>query len=189
MQDDQQLLDQANANVAKLKRLAKIAYMLLAGIIAVVIILTFSTMIKPSQSANKLMGEDWGKYQQEIEVLKGKLKLVEEAQSRPIGQISDNTTMFEMQTNFDTRIARIENLLQGDPIRSLSVPLLRRDLDNISLRITEYQVAVREDFNRIYNVFMWAFGILVAVILGTFAYFQKKLDALCWSNDKKVMGG
>lgn len=185
MQDDQQLLDQANANVAKLKRLAKIAYMLLAGIIAVVIILTISTMIKPSQSANKLMGEDWGKYQQEIEVLKSKLKQVEDMQSRSIGSASDTHTMAEMRTNFDTRITRIEDLLQGDPVRSLSVPLLRRDLDNMSLRITEYQVAVREDFNRIYNVFMWAFGILIAVIFGAFAYFQRKLDAIGRSNGKE----
>jgi hypothetical protein len=182
MQDDKcapALLDKVQK---KLNLLYKLIFLLLT--LSVVLTIT-SFLVKPSRATNKLIGEDLAKYQQEIEVLKSKLKQVEDMQARPVGNASETHTMHEMRINFDARITRIEDLLQGDPVRSLSVPLLRRDLDNMSLRITEYQVAVREDFNRIYDVFKWAFGILLAVILGAFAYFQKKLDSISRSNGKE----
>lgn len=132
----------------------------------------------PSKSTYKITSENLAKYQKEVDMLKSKVKQVEELQSKPVGPISQTTTMGEMRSNFDTRITRIEDLLQGDPIRSLSVPILRRDLDNINVRLTEYQVAIREDLNRIYNVFMWALGILVTIILAFLGHWQKKMDAL-----------
>ena len=182
MQDDKCVTALLEKVQKKLNLLYKLLFLLMP--LSVVLTIT-SSVIKPSRSTNKLMGEDLAKYQQEIEVLKSKLKQVEEMQSRPVGSASDTQTLGEMRTNFDIRITRIEDLLQGDPVRSLSVPLLRRDLDNINTRITEYQVAVREDSSRMWIFIMWAFGILIAAMLSFFAYFQSKLDAVSRPNCKE----
>ena len=179
-----ELIDQTAKHRQLIIRTAQLLYITLASAF-IILCMLFIVLFKPSRSTNRIVGEDLATYKQEIEVLKSKLKQVEELQSKPVGKLSDNTCYGDMVKIIDARITRIEELLQGDPVRALSVPLLRRDLDNTSLRITEYQVAVREDFNRIYSVFMWAFGILVVVVLGTFAYFQRKLDAIGKSNGKE----
>ena len=184
MPDVNLLMDQVQSDIAKAKRLGKTLNMLFSVLVAIMTTFAFVALVKPSQSTSKVLGEDLAKYKQEVDVLRSKLKQIEELQSKPAGKLSENYCMNDLKTNFDNRLSRIEGLLQDDPVRSLAVLLVRRDLDNINIRMTEYQVAVREDVNRIYSIFMWAFGFLMASVAWIFTYFQRKLDTFTANNEK-----
>ncbi len=59
---DAQHLDQANVNMAKVKRLGKITHILFLPLIIGSVLFAISTVFKPSQSASKIMGEELAKY-------------------------------------------------------------------------------------------------------------------------------
>jgi hypothetical protein len=81
-------------------------------------------------------------------------------------------------SNIDERLTKIEEIIIQDPQKSLEVPLLRKDLENISTTTTFQISAIRQDVERSYNLILVT---LVALAVAVFApslgnIFKKDID-------------
>ncbi|ULQ46355.1 hypothetical protein JN531_014800 [Flagellatimonas centrodinii] len=79
----------------------------------------------------------------------------------------------------DERLQRIEAAIVESPERALSIPLLRKDLDESSRRLEEYREASRAEVGRLYDQQKWMLGgigtVLLAVIGGAITTIFRSL--------------
>ncbi len=90
-------------------------------------------------------------------------------QPKPPPQTSDTAVHL---ANFEERIARLEarqdvidKSLQDNPERALSIPLLRRDLENLKSTTAQQVQDTRAQADRLYDVVKWILGATVFGIL------------------------
>lgn len=75
------------------------------------------------------------------------------------------TELKNTQSNLDNRFSRIENILVQDPLKSLEIPLMRKDLDNL-VSTTDLQIALlRQDVERSYNLMLVTIVALAIAVL------------------------
>ena len=78
----------------------------------------------------------------------------------------------------ETPLARLENAISNEPSRALEVPLLRRDLDNLSERSEERFIALQSAVNNVYDLSKWLLGaITVSIITLAIGFFLRGRSA------------
>jgi len=114
-----------------------------------------------------------------VQSLEAELKSVKDEQSRlnqrieALSQITDQTALSaeisgikNSVNDLDIRFSKIENILVQDPQKSLEIPLMRKDLDNL-VTTTDLQIALlRQDAERSYNLMLVT---IVALAIGILA--------------------
>lgn len=98
----------------------------------------------------------------------------------PMAVISvEQKKMASELTAIDDRLKRIEAAIIESPERSLSIPLLRKDIDESARRAEEYRAASRSDIDRLYEQQKWMLGgigtVLLAVIGGAITVIFRSL--------------
>jgi uncharacterized coiled-coil protein SlyX len=64
------------------------------------------------------------------------------------------------------RLTAMEAAVLSDPAKALSLPLLRRDLDNLKDSAKENLVAVRDEMGRLYDLSKWFIGLMITMAIG-----------------------
>ena len=139
--------------------------------------------LKPS------LGMDGGLASQaQIEIINSEIAGIKQEQTKLNDQInalsqttsqnvlaSDVAGLKTSLNNVDERLTKIESVIVQDPQSALEIPLLRKDLENISTT-TELQIAaIRQDIDRSYNlVFATIVSLVIAVLASAIGNMFKK---------------
>lgn len=79
----------------------------------------------------------------------------------------------------DIRIGAVESAILESPERALSIPLLRKDVGDLSKRSEEYRVLIKSDIDRLYAQQTWMLGgigtVLLAIAGGAITIVLKSL--------------
>jgi hypothetical protein len=63
----------------------------------------------------------------------------------------------------------IETAVEDNPERAMSIPLIRKDLDNLRNDLQSGQVAAQQEIDRVYDQSKWVIGGIFICVLGLFA--------------------
>lgn len=66
--------------------------------------------------------------------------------------------------DFAQRLSRLEGAIARDPEKALSLPMLRKDIDSMQIRIAEQRAVAVVEVERLYSVMLWALGIMAGLL-------------------------
>ncbi|TLD68284.1 hypothetical protein FEM03_23480 [Phragmitibacter flavus] len=108
----------------------------------------------------------------------------------PESELSERQQAFEMNLlDLNTRLTSLENALLESPEKSLTLPLMRKDLEGVNTQIGEIKSASQRDLERLYSQQAWILSgiatFLVALAAGSISVLLKTLFR---SKDKSEAG-
>lgn len=72
----------------------------------------------------------------------------------------------EKLSSLESKMVNLENAISIDPIKAVSIPLIRKDLDNL-IKTSENEISkTREDISQVYDLGKWAIGLIATIALG-----------------------
>lgn len=176
-----------NARWVKLARQLSSAGSVLAisaGILAVIMTAsTFSYSLATAEHRDRisLLERDLAMAMNEL----ARLKILPNNTSLPGGDASSEddannllasvAEVRELGYNLDERLGRLEGAILQNPEKALSVPLLRRDLDNLERSYASGVESLRAEVERIYGVAKWFGGLILAMVIGVAINSASKL--------------
>jgi hypothetical protein len=86
--------------------------------------------------------------------------------------------MVARQETLDARLTAMEEAIKEDPAKVLSVPLLRKDFENLQLAVRESNGALHNEIGRLYSFLPWLIGLLVTINLALMGFFFSTLKDL-----------
>lgn len=75
----------------------------------------------------------------------------------------------EQQRQISGRLSALEGALMNDPVKALSVPLLKKDVDTIQEREKTDAAEVRSEVDRLYTFSEWFMGLIIATAVSILA--------------------
>lgn len=66
--------------------------------------------------------------------------------------------------DFARRLSRLEGAIARDPEKALSLPMLRKDIESMQIRIAEQRAVAVVEVDRLYSVMLWALGIMAGLL-------------------------
>jgi hypothetical protein len=72
-------------------------------------------------------------------------------------------TVLEEQHVLDNRLKVLENAISTDPAKALSVPLLRKDIDELQTTQNNSALILNAEVTRLYNFVLGFFGLIITV--------------------------
>ncbi len=143
------------------------------GVVVSIAALIALGMAKP-RSTSDLLSEDYKSTTEKIEQVSTEVKnldlrlkaLTNIPPENAIGQ--ELSGLKVEQSTTDKRLKTLEHAISDNPERALSVPLLRKDMEALQLRISSIQEATHDDVERLYTVMLWVLGSVVTVALTAF---------------------
>jgi hypothetical protein len=88
-------------------------------------------------------------------------------------------------TNVSVRLRLLEDAISSTPDKALSIPLLRRDVDDIRQQLIHDRAIAKADLDRIYDFSKWFFGLMGAAVVGFFTSQLKAKE----KGEKKLAAG
>lgn len=138
---------------------------------------------KPDISPNVVVA-----LQSDLQTLEGRLtKMAEQITSltTPNHEISVSVEQQRLASSLeatDQRLKKLESAILESPERALSIPLLRKDIDESAKRVEEYRASSRADFDRLYEQQKWILGgigtVLLAIIGGAVTIIFRSLPKI-----------
>lgn len=117
--------------------------------------------------------------QQDVDDLRNQLdkqkKIIEDLTLKiAVQPTPTNETQIAQQINqLDTSVTKIkestanlEKVILDDPAKAVSLPLIRKDLDNLKVSHQTELAAMQRDIERVYDLTKWLFGIMFTMALG-----------------------
>lgn len=80
---------------------------------------------------------------------------------------SDNAITSEQLSQLDSRVSLIEKSISDNPERALSIPLLRRDQDELNRKLEEFRISAKVDSDRLWsqqNTILQGIGALLLAV-------------------------
>ena len=74
----------------------------------------------------------------------------------------------ETQQQLTSRLSALEGALSSDPVKALTLPLLRKDFDTLQDREKTDLDAIRGELGRLYNFGQWFMGLVITIALALF---------------------
>ncbi|GGE98311.1 hypothetical protein [Sphingomonas prati] len=97
----------------------------------------------------------------------------------PGGKMGAQLAAFNAKLNSVTqRQDRLEQAIQSNPEKALSMPLMRRDIDNMRDNNTQSLAAIKASVDQVYDLTKWLLGTLAVGVfsLAIANFFQRKGD-------------
>jgi hypothetical protein len=88
----------------------------------------------------------------------------------------------ERERQLGVRMAALEGVILTDPVKALSLPLLRKDFDALQDRQKADADAIRGELGRLYSFAQWFMGLMITIAL---ALFTLAIGNLRRESDKK----
>jgi hypothetical protein len=77
--------------------------------------------------------------------------------------------LVEQQKQIAGRLTALEGALMNDPVKALSVPLLKKDVDTIQEREKTDATEIRSEVDRLYTFSEWFMGLIIATAVSILA--------------------
>jgi len=74
------------------------------------------------------------------------------------------------------RLSDLEAAITSDPVKALTLPLLKRDYENLSKAVLQDKVSIREDLNRIWQFIFLCLGGLGSIGVGLSVWWAKNVS-------------
>src|SRR5205814_8581814 len=96
--------------------------------------------------------------------------------SADLGELKQTTEQISQ------RLKALEDAILVSPDKALSIPLLRKDLDNQHNMVSSDSAAIHQEIARLYDFNKWFFGLIATMALSTLGFvisnfFKKKEPA------------
>lgn len=116
------------------------------------------------------------KIEKQVADLQAQIAGLKQGQQALPGTGAGETQLARRIAEVEARQVRLEKTLAADPVKSLEVPMLRRDLNSLKESAAQNADSVRQDIDQIYDLTKWLLG---ALALGVFSlvvsnYFSRK---------------
>ncbi|MFJ2336969.1 hypothetical protein ACIOMP_08910 [Pseudomonas protegens] len=74
------------------------------------------------------------------------------------------------------RLSDLETAITSDPVKALTLPLMKRDYENLSKAVLQDKVSMREDLNRIWQFIFLCLGGLGSIGVGLSVWWVKSVS-------------
>ncbi|HEY1979334.1 MAG TPA: hypothetical protein VGH13_04545 [Xanthobacteraceae bacterium] len=155
----------ANWSVLDLSNIVSI-FGVIAGIVGFIITLVPNdrqAKIDPVNAAVAKIEKRFSELNEQVDKVDSALgrleKLPTDADSRAIV-----ATFNDRISSAENRLKTIEDLVVQDPQKSLSIVLIKRDLENLQKSLDEKTAAENAGIERLYNMFGWSIGALIFAV-------------------------
>ena len=78
----------------------------------------------------------------------------------------DVAVLAERIETLQTRIVGVQEAISADPLKAVSLPLIRKDVESLQERHRADVALLREDAGRVYTFAQWAIGIMITGLIG-----------------------
>jgi hypothetical protein len=120
--------------------------------------------VEMQNSQVKLMYQGVSDLKDTVSLLKAKMDAVEKF---PEGT-EWKSEFIKLETKIDsvsTKLAEFEKVITTDPLKALAVPMLRKDLDNVSNSLNAEIKQSKAEIDRIYDQNKWFIGLLFSIAI------------------------
>ncbi|WP_425969089.1 hypothetical protein [Aeromonas dhakensis] len=91
-------------------------------------------------------------------------QLINEISNSP--EDSKNKALVSRVLEIEKRITSLEAAILASPEKSLAVPILRKDIDNISEQTKSQVLDLKARIDQTYEIYKWLIGLLITVVIG-----------------------
>jgi hypothetical protein len=162
---------EARERAEKLKSAVFAALAALLGVVGVGVSLFQLLQDRPLPSTDEIPPPIVLQIRRELENLKSELSesratvLALQKPSSEIGLSTEQAKITSTIVSFEKRLSAIESAILESPERALSIPLIRKDVGDLSKRSEEFRSTVKAEIDRLYEQQKWMLGGIGTVLL------------------------